>query len=551
MHSSNPDPALLERTWRLSNLRLPVDHPEAALPQEATQWLGVKLQDIEELILRRRSLDARKRNQILYVYSVDVVVSEKVAINPNEKNAKNIRPAPDLRYQFDAPPPQPENPRPVVIGAGPCGLFAGLLLAESGLRPILLERGKPAKERSRDVQQFWRTGVLDPDSNALFGEGGAGAFSDGKLTTQIKDRQNRCRKVLEELVRAGAPEEILFAHKPHVGTDKLMGVITRLRQRIEALGGEVRFNCRADAFEAESGQVRSVRLDNGESLRTDHVILAVGHSARDTFERLASQKVQIQPKPFSIGLRIEHLQEDVNRAQWGAMANSACLGAAEYKLVHHGKHDRSVYTFCMCPGGQVIAAASEPGHLVTNGMSLHARNRANANSALLVGIRPEDFASEADPLAGVAFQRRWEKAAFLTAGENYHAPVQLVGDFLAGKASTSLGKVEPSYRPGVQPTDLAGCLPDYAVTALREAIPALERKLKGFAQPEAVLTGVETRSSSPIRIVRDEYCESVTLPGLYPAGEGAGYAGGIISAAVDGLRVAESVAQRHGQVSAK
>jgi uncharacterized protein len=430
--------------------------------------------------------------------------------------------------------------RPVVIGMGPAGLFAGLILAQSGFRPIILERGKAVRERTKDTFALWRQGKLDPESNAQFGEGGAGTFSDGKLYSQIKDPRHHGRKVLTEFVKAGAPPEILYVSKPHIGTFRLVSMVENMRATIEALGGEIRFESRVDDFDIDAGQLRGVVLASGERIAAEHVVLAIGHSARDTFQKLHDRGVYIEPKPFSIGFRIEHPQSLIDRCRFGRNAGNPLLGAADYKLVHHCSNGRSVYSFCMCPGGTVVAAASEPGRLVTNGMSQYSRSERNANSAIVVGITPDDYPG--GPLAGIAFQRHWEERAFELGGGNYQAPGQLVGDFLAGRASIALGSVIPSYTPGVHLCDLGTALPDYAIAAIREALPAFDKKIKGFAMSDAVLTGVETRTSSPLRIKRDDTFQSLNTRGLYPTGEGAGYAGGILSSAVDGIKIAEAVA---------
>ena len=430
--------------------------------------------------------------------------------------------------------------RPLVVGVGPCGLFAGLVLAEMGFRPIILERGKEVRERTVDTFGFWRQGILDPESNVQFGEGGAGTFSDGKLYSQIKDPGHLGRKVLTEFVEAGAPPEILYVNKPHIGTFRLVKMVETMRAKIESLGGEIRFRARVEDLLLEDGKIRGVVLADGQHLAADHVILAVGHSARDTFERLHRQGVYIEAKPFSIGFRIEHPQSLIDRCRFGDQAGNPLLGAADYKLVHHCGNGRSVYSFCMCPGGTVVAAASEPGRVVTNGMSQYSRDERNANSGIVVGITPEDYPG--GPLAGIDFQRRLEERAFALGGGTYEAPAQLVGDFLAGRPSTKLGSVLPSYKPGVRLGDLSTSLPDYAIAAIREALPVFDKKIRGFAMNDALLTGVETRTSSPIRIQRNDGFESLHTKGLYPAGEGAGYAGGILSAAVDGIRVAEAVA---------
>ncbi len=537
---------------RLQNITLDFRHSAEALRRAVLLQLGMESRDLISFRVCKKSIDARKRSHIQFIYQVDVEVRDEGAVLTRLGADSLVKPVPDESYVMPVGAAQAAcaasgRARPIVVGAGPCGLFAALLLAQAGLRPVLLERGKPALERVRDVARFWETGQLDPESNVQFGEGGAGTFSDGKLTTQIKERGNRIRKVLEELILAGAPPEIAYEAKPHVGTDQLVGVVMRLRQAIEACGGEVRFGAHVTGLQVREGRVQGVRLASGEELEAGAVALAIGHSARDTFRMLHETGVPMEAKSFSIGVRIEHPQGVIDRAQYGAFGGDPRLGPAEYKLVHHCANGRSVYTFCMCPGGQVIAAASETGGVVTNGMSVHARNDANANAAVLVGVNPDDFlipelcAEGRSPLAGVEFQRHWEVLAFRAGGGDYSAPAQTVGDFLAGRGSVSLGAVEPSYRPGVCPSDLAGCLPSFAVEALRQALPVLGRKLGGFSMPEAVLTGVETRSSSPVRIVRGDDFQSAGVAGLFPAGEGAGYAGGIVSAAVDGLRVAEAI----------
>ncbi|OIR17257.1 D-amino acid dehydrogenase small subunit [mine drainage metagenome] len=523
---------------RLTEIRLPLDHPADELRNAILKRLGIDATALHGFAIFRRGYDARKKNAIVLVYTVDAEVANESALL--KKNIPHVSAAPDMGYRFVAQAPQGLSERPVVIGTGPCGIFAGLLLAQMGFRPIVLERGKAVRERTKDTWGLWRQGKLDPESNVQFGEGGAGTFSDGKLHSQIKDPKFYGRKVLTEFVKAGAPEEIMYVSKPHIGTFRLVGMVEEMRHEMERLGAEIRFQSRVEDIEIENGQVRGVVLANGERIASRHVVLAVGHSARDTFAMLHKRGVYMEAKPFSIGFRIEHPQSVIDRARLGPNAGNPVLGAADYKLVHHAGNGRSVYSFCMCPGGTVVAATSEEGRVVTNGMSQYSRNERNANSGIVVGITPQDYPG--DVLAGVEFQRKWEARAFELGGRNYNAPAQRVGDFLAGRPSTHLGEVLPSYTPGVTPTDLSTALPDYAIAAIREALPAFEQQIHGFAMDDAVLTGVETRTSSPVRIKRGEDFQSVNIRGLYPAGEGAGYAGGILSAAVDGIEVAEAVA---------
>jgi uncharacterized FAD-dependent dehydrogenase len=533
---------------RLTELKLPLDHSAGDLHSAILKCLGIAADELLGYTIFRRGHDARKPAAIVFIYTLDVELKNEAAVLKRLRGDRHVGPTPDTGYRFVARAPATPLPlRPVVIGTGPCGLFAGLLLAQMGFRPLILERGKAVRERTQDTWGLWRKGQLNPESNVQFGEGGAGTFSDGKLYSQIKDPQFRGRKVLTEFVKAGAPAEILYVAKPHIGTFKLVGMVEHMRAEIEALGGEIRFGSRVEDIDIEQGQVHGLRLADGEFIAATHVVLAVGHSARDTFEMLHGRGVHVEAKPFSIGVRIEHPQSLIDRARFGANAGNPLLGAADYKLVHHCKGGRSAYSFCMCPGGTVVAATSEPGRVVTNGMSQYSRNERNANSAIVVGVTPADYPGSdgnplAAPLAGIAFQRHWESLAFEAGGSDYKAPAQRVGDFLAGRASTGLGAVLPSYTPGVKMTDLALCLPDYVVAALRESLPAFGREIPGFAMDDALLTGVETRTSSPIRITRDDEFQSVNTRGLYPAGEGAGYAGGILSAAVDGIRVAEAVA---------
>ena len=534
---------------RLTDLKLPLDHPAEALPAAICAKLGIQPTALHGYAVFRRGYDARKRGAIALIYTLDVDVADEAALLARHADDRHVQVTPDTRYHFVAQAPARLEHRPIVIGFGPCGLFAALILAQSGFRPIVLERGKAVRERTKDTWDLWRKRELHPDSNVQFGEGGAGTFSDGKLHSQIRDPRHHGRKVLTEFVAAGAPEEILYVSKPHIGTFRLVTMVENMRGAIEELGGEIRFDQRVDDLLIETDapgerQVRGVRLASGEELRSDHVVLALGHSARDTFEMLHARGVYLEAKPFSIGFRVEHPQSLIDHARFGPQAGHPILGAADYHLVHHGRDGRSVYSFCMCPGGTVVAATSEPGRVVTNGMSQYSRNERNANAAIVCDITPADYAPYGEgPLAGVALQRHWESNAYALGGGDYSAPGQRVGDFLAGKPSRAFGDVQPSYKPGVHLTDLSTALPDYAVAAIRAAIPAFDRQIKGYALPDAMLTGVETRTSSPVRIKRrDEDLQSLNTRGLYPAGEGAGYAGGILSAAVDGIRVAEAVA---------
>ena len=527
---------------RLTEIKLPIEHPEGEIEAAIIKRLAIHAEELTGYVVFKRGVDARKKSHILFTYTLDVELRDEAAILERFKNDPHVKPAPDTGYHFVAQAPQHLTERPVVIGMGPAGLFAGLLLAQMGFRPLILERGKAVRERTKDTWGLWRQGVLNPESNVQFGEGGAGTFSDGKLYSQIKDPRHLSRKVLEEFVKAGAPEEILYESHPHIGTFRLVGMVEKMRETIQALGGEIRFQSRVDDIEIEHGKVCGVVLSSGERIATHHLVLAIGHSARDTFEMLHKRGVYVEAKPFSVGLRIEHPQSLIDRARYGDNAGNPLLGAADYKLVHHASNGRSVYSFCMCPGGTVVAATSEAGRVVTNGMSQYSRNERNANSGIVVGITPEqDYPNGA--LAGIEFQRRWESRAFELGGGNYCAPAQLVGDFLAGKPSMEFGAVQPSYTPGVHLTDLSTALPDYAVAAIREALPAFAKQIRGFDLADAVLTGVETRTSSPVRIKRnDADLQSINTRGLYPSGEGAGYAGGILSAAVDGIKVAEAVA---------
>jgi uncharacterized protein len=544
---------------RITELRLPLNHADSALRLAIVARLGINDAALTSFNIFKRSFDARKKSAVVLIYTVDCALTDEADVLQRLEGELHIKPTPDTGYHFigRAPASGLTSLRPLVVGFGPCGIFAALVLAQMGLRPIVLERGRKVRERTKDTWGLWRKNVLNPESNVQFGEGGAGTFSDGKLWSQISDPRQLTRKVLNEFVKAGAPEEILFVAKPHIGTFRLVGVVEKMRAEIEALGGEVRFEQRVSDVLIEADHIRGVTLASGEQIAADHVVLALGHSARDTFAVLHERGVFMEPKPFSIGFRIEHPQSIIDTARFGPNAGNAILGAADYKLVHHAQHGkargRSVYSFCMCPGGTVVAATSEPGRVVTNGMSQYSRNERNANAGIVVGITPQDYRQDGkrdgavNPLDGIIFQRHWESRAFELGGGNYEAPGQLVGDFIKGQKSTAFGSVLPSYQPGVRLTDLGEpgnmSLPDYAIAAVREALPAFERQIKGFAMSDAVLTGVETRTSSPLRITRGRDHQSLNVRGLYPAGEGAGYAGGIMSAGVDGIEVAESVAR--------
>jgi hypothetical protein len=530
---------------RLTDIKLPLNHDEQALELAILNKLNISKSQLVSFELFKRGYDARNNKNIQLIYTLDVEVLKQQEVFAQFIDDPQVRVTPDMRYKFVTQAPADLTHRPVVVGLGPCGLFAALILAQMGFKPIVLERGKEVRERTKDTFGFWRKQPLNPESNVQFGEGGAGTFSDGKLYSQVKDRKHYGRKVLSEFVAAGAPEEIMYVSKPHIGTFKLVNMVEKMRAQIIALGGEFRFSTRVEKLDLEAGEksnkIKGLYLSGGDYLACKQVILAIGHSARDTFTALYEQGVYIEAKPFSVGFRIEHEQSMIDNCRFGENAGNPILGAADYKLVHHCKNGRTVYSFCMCPGGTVVAAASEPGRVVTNGMSQYSRHERNANSAIVVGITPEqDYPGH--PLAGIELQRGLEALAFSVGGENYHAPAQLIGDFLAGKPSAELGDVKPSYTPGVTLTDLSKVVPDYVTDAIREAIPAFERQIKGFAKADGLLTGVETRTSSPICIKRGEDYQSINIQGLYPAGEGAGYAGGIWSAGIDGIRVAEAVA---------
>ncbi len=537
---------------RLNDIQLPLSHSDEDLAAAIVAKLRIAKSDLISFSMFKRSYDARKKSHILLIYHVDVVLSANVEqqVLAQFSNQNFVKISPDTRYHFVAQAdehfPGDNQQRPIIIGFGPCGILAALVLAQMGLKPIVLERGKDVRQRTKDTWGLWRDRKLNTESNVQYGEGGAGTFSDGKLYSQVKDKRHLGRKVLAEFVKAGAPEEIMFVSKPHIGTFKLVKMVEAMRAEITRLGGEVRFDQKVEtihraSLSAETGQTTGVTLASGETLSSRHVVLAIGHSARDSFEMLLNQGVYIEAKPFSVGFRIEHPQSIIDSARFGDFAGNPILGAADYKLVHHGSNGRSVYSFCMCPGGTVVAATSEEGRVVTNGMSQYSRNERNANSAIVVGITPEQDYPE-HVLAGIDLQRNLETLAYELGGENYNAPAQLVGDFLNNRPSKKLGAVTPSYQPGVTLTDLSEALPDFAIDAIREAIPVFDKKIKGFAMEDAVLTGIETRTSSPICIKRGKDFQSLNTFGLYPAGEGAGYAGGILSAAIDGIKVAEAVA---------
>ncbi|MDE2504899.1 MAG: hypothetical protein KGL18_18200 [Burkholderiales bacterium] len=541
---------------RITELRLPLDHAEADLRPAILARLDLGEARLLSHRVFRRAYDARRKSAVLLIYTIDCELAPADEAALLARGDPHLRPTPDMAYRPVAQAPADfrtgGRPRPVVVGFGPCGLFAALILAQMGYAPIVLERGRAVRERTRDTWGLWRQGRLDPQSNVQFGEGGAGTFSDGKLWSQISDPRHLTRKVLAEFIKAGAPDEIEFVSKPHIGTFRLVSMIERMRAEIVDLGGEVRFGAQVADLLIEQGALRGLVLADGGELRADHVVLAPGHSARDTFAMLQRRGVALQAKPFSVGFRIEHPQGLIDRARFGPAAGHPILGAADYKLVHHAANGRGVYSFCMCPGGTVVAATSETGRVVTNGMSQYSRNERNANAGIVVGIDPRDYrrrpgAGDVDPLDGVEFQRAWESRAFELGGGGYRAPGQLVGDFIRRQRSAVLGDVLPSYKPGVTLTDLADparpSLPGYVLDAIREALPAFARQIPGFDRADAVLTGVETRTSSPLRIPRGADRQSVNVAGLYPAGEGAGYAGGIMSAAVDGIETAEALAR--------
>ncbi|WP_350656375.1 NAD(P)/FAD-dependent oxidoreductase [Psychrobacter sp. S1-30-MNA-CIBAN-0213] len=530
---------------RLTEIKLPLNHAPEDLTTAIMTKLKISAEKMASFVMFKRGYDARNKRNIQLIYTLDITLTDLDLTNDllvQFESDNHVKATPDTSYNYVGQAPENLTERPVVIGFGPCGLLAGLTLAQMGFKPIIIERGNEVRQRTKDTFGFWRQRKLNTESNVQFGEGGAGTFSDGKLYSQVKDPNHYGRKVMTEFVKAGAPEEILFVSKPHIGTYKLVSMVEKMRAEIIELGGEVRFATRVDDLHITDSKVTGVTLNSGETLKTNHVVLAVGHSARDTFEMIHEKGVYVEAKPFSIGFRIEHKQSTIDQARFGDNAGNEILGAADYKLVHHCKNGRSVYSFCMCPGGTVVAATSEEGRVVTNGMSQYSRNERNANSAIVVGIDPErDYPNH--PLAGIDLQRKLETLAFELGGKDYNAPAQTIGDFLKGKPNSELGDVNPSYTPGITLTDLSKALPDFAVDAIREAIPAFNKKIQGFSSDDGLLTGVETRTSSPISIKRNKEFQSINTKGLFPAGEGAGYAGGILSAGIDGIKVAEAVAK--------
>lgn len=530
---------------RLTEIKLPLNHAPEDLTTAIMTKLKISAEQMASFVMFKRGYDARNKRNIQLIYTLDITLTDLDLTNDllvQFESDNHVKATPDTSYNYVGQAPEDLTERPVVIGFGPCGLLAGLTLAQMGFKPIIIERGNEVRQRTKDTFGFWRQRKLNTESNVQFGEGGAGTFSDGKLYSQVKDPNHYGRKVMTEFVKAGAPEEILFVSKPHIGTYKLVSMVEKMRAEIIELGGEVRFATRVDDLHITDSKVTGVTLNSGETLKTNHVVLAVGHSARDTFEMIHEKGVYVEAKPFSIGFRIEHKQSTIDQARFGDNAGNEILGAADYKLVHHCKNGRSVYSFCMCPGGTVVAATSEEGRVVTNGMSQYSRNERNANSAIVVGIDPErDYPNH--PLAGIDLQRKLETLAFELGGKDYNAPAQTIGDFLKGKPNSELGDVNPSYTPGITLTDLSKALPDFAVDAIREAIPAFNKKIQGFSSDDGLLTGVETRTSSPISIKRNKEFQSINTKGLFPAGEGAGYAGGILSAGIDGIKVAEAVAK--------
>ena len=525
---------------RVNNITLNIDEPIDELKTKVAKIMRVSQSEIKEFKIAKESIDARKKNNIKFNYAVDITMDNEMNVvsRANNKDVKLEEDKYTAEFEFGT---KKMNHRPVIVGMGPAGMFAGILMAQKGYNPLIIERGEKVENRTKTINKFWTRAVLNTESNVQFGEGGAGTFSDGKLTTRIKD--TRCDYILEEFVKAGAPEEITYIGKPHIGTDVLKEVVKNIRETIIKLGGEVRFNSKLEDISIKNGKLQSI-IVNGEEIPCDNLILAPGHSSRDTYEMLHKNGVSMSSKPFAMGVRIEHPQDMINENQYGKYASHPRLKAADYKLTYKSnKLDRAVYSFCMCPGGEVVSAASEKGKLVINGMSEYNRDKKNANSAIVVSVGPKDFASD-NPLAGIEFQRHYEELAYKIGGENYNAPVQLVGDFLKGNVSDKIGSIKPSYTPGYKFANLTNCLPSYVTDAIKEALPKFEYKINGFSRNDAILTGIETRTSAPVRIDRNEEFQSISLEGLYPAGEGAGYAGGIISAAVDGLKIAESIMKK-------
>ena len=527
---------------KISNIILPLDHSEQDLENEILNRLLIGKEELEAYKIQKRSVDARRKGAIKLVYTIIAEVKDPERIYGSITRFKSVAKIEESQYQAPKPGTGEIKNRPLIVGTGPAGIFAGLILAEAGLRPILLERGKEVVRRTQSTFNFWRNSELDPETNVQFGEGGAGTFSDGKLYSRIRDKENRPKKVLEEFASAGAPQDILYKKKPHIGTLKLVKIVQELRAKITSLGGEYHFEKKVVNLILKDGKITGVVLNGGEKIFSDQVILAIGHSARDTFEMLETRGVVIEPKPFSIGLRIEHPQTLIDRSQYGDAAGHPRLGAADYQLVYHSQSGRTVYSFCMCPGGSVLAASSESESVVTNGMSQYSRRERNANSALVVEVFPADFPQ--GNLGGIKYQRTWEKLAYQIGGSDYRAPVQRLEDFLLGLPSERIGDVKPSYQPGITPANLDFALPKYVVDSIREAVPEFTKKISGFDLPDAMLTGVETRTSSPVKIVRDSSLQSVSIRGLYPVGEGSGYAGGILSSAVDGIKAAEMVIRK-------
>lgn len=524
---------------KITNLKLPFDHQDDQISKAAAKKIGIAEDKILSLKIKRRSLDARARRPISRVYTVVAAVEDEGSYSRRIEADPDLSLSDEREYEAPAVISGGNRERPLIVGTGPAGLFAALILAEAGLSPLLIDRGKPARQRVRDVNQFWKAGELNPESNVQFGEGGAGTFSDGKLTTRVKDKYHRAEKILQELAAAGAPQEILIESNPHVGTANLVRIVENLRSKIESLGGEYRFESRVDDLILEGDRVKGVELGSGERVLASTVVLAIGHSARDTFIMLQQRGVELAPKPFSVGFRIEHAQSMIDQNQYGVHAGHPALGAADYQLSYRTSLGRTVYSFCMCPGGSVIGAASEEGGIVTNGMSQYARNGENANSAIVAEVFQGDLLD--GPLGGFLFQRCWEQKAYLMGGEDYNAPVQLVEDFIRGQVSSQLRQVQPTYQPGIHLADLNQALPPQITAAIQEALLEFDRRLPGFAGPDAVLTGVETRTSCPLRILRGKDGQSISIRGIYPVGEGSGYAGGIMSSAIDGIKAAEKV----------